>query len=239
HDVERHGLQRLDAGLIRLADVFNRDDGLQEATRNLLSRRRRHRGANRIGLGAFDIPQSDCGNAPQRPTYSRTMHPARILQPSRPRPRRIPPIHWRLLSVSSVHTAGDHVVRQILTALAALTLLFAGPAAANPSEVARALPGAEKVGEAAYSVLSIRLFNAELYANGGAFSWERPFALTLTYDRAARAETLINRSIREMRSRGAGGAERLAPLRTQLERCFTSVSQGDRFTGVSTSQETA
>ncbi|MFN3465490.1 MAG: hypothetical protein ACK4X1_15605 [Terricaulis sp.] len=130
-------------------------------------------------------------------------------------------------------------MRQILTALAALTLLFAGPAAANPSEVARALPGAEKVGEAAYSVLSIRLFNAELYANGGAFSWERPFALTLTYDRAARAETLINRSIREMSSRGAGGAERLAPLRTQLERCFTSVSQGDRFTGVSTGQETA
>lgn len=130
-------------------------------------------------------------------------------------------------------------MRHILTALATLTLLFAGPAAASPSEVTRALPGAEKVGEAAYSVLAIRLFNAELYANGGAFSWERPFALTLTYERSAGANVLINRSIREMSSRGAGNAQQLAPLRAQLERCFSSVSRGDRFTGVSTGQETA
>lgn len=130
-------------------------------------------------------------------------------------------------------------MRRFLTALAALSLLSAGPAVASPSEVTRALPDAEKVGEAAYSVLSVRLFNAELYANGGTFSWERPFALSLTYDRSARAETLINRSIREMSSRGAGNAQALAPLRAQLERCFTSVSQGDRFTGVSTGQETA
>ncbi|MEZ5960301.1 MAG: hypothetical protein R3C30_07690 [Hyphomonadaceae bacterium] len=130
-------------------------------------------------------------------------------------------------------------MRRLLTALAALTLLGVAPATASPGEVSRALPGAEKVGEAAYSVLSIRLFNAELYADGGRFSWERPFALTLTYERSARAETLINRSIREMSSRGAGNAQALAPLRAQLERCFTSVSQGDRFTGVSTGHETA
>lgn len=95
------------------------------------------------------------------------------------------------------------------------------------------------MGEAAYSVPSVRLFNAELYADGGTFSWERPFAISLTYDRSARASTLINRSIREMSSRGGGNAQALAPLRTQLERCFTNVSQGDRFTGVSTGPETA
>ncbi|MEZ5958514.1 MAG: hypothetical protein R3C27_15030 [Hyphomonadaceae bacterium] len=130
-------------------------------------------------------------------------------------------------------------MRRLLTALAALTLLGATPASASPGEVSRALPGAEKVGEAAYSVLTVRLFNAELYADSGEFSWDRPFALSLTYERSARASTLINRSIREMSSRGAGDAQHLAPLRVQLERCFTSVSQGDRFTGVSTGQETA
>lgn len=130
-------------------------------------------------------------------------------------------------------------MRRLLTALAALTLLAASPAWANPGEVSRALPGAQKVGEASYSVLSVRLFRAETFADGGTFSWERPFALTLTYERAAQASTLINRSIREMSSRGAGNAQQLAPLRAQLERCFTSVSQGDRFTGVSTGNETA
>lgn len=129
-------------------------------------------------------------------------------------------------------------MRRLLTSLAALMLL-ATPAAASPGEVSRAMPNAEKVGEAAYTVLSVRLFNAELYADGGSFSWARPFALTLTYDRSAGANVLINRSIREMSSRGAGNAQQLAPLRAQLERCFTNVSRGDRFTGVSTGHETA
>jgi len=125
-------------------------------------------------------------------------------------------------------------------ALAALALTLAAlPAWASPAEVARALPGAQKVGEASYSILAVQLFSAELYADDGQFSWERPFALSLTYQRSARASTLINRSIREMGSRGAGDAERLAPLRAQLERCFTSVSSGDRITGVSTGEETA
>lgn len=130
-------------------------------------------------------------------------------------------------------------MRRHLAALAALALLVATPASASPSEVNRALPNAERVGQASFSMLTIRLFNAELFADGGDFSWERPFALSITYDRQAQASTLINRSIREMTSRGAGNAQALAPLRTQLERCFTTVEQGDRFTGVSTGVETA
>lgn len=129
-------------------------------------------------------------------------------------------------------------MRRLFAAIAALALLTT-PASANPGEVNRAMPNAEKVGEASYTVLSVRLFRAETFADGGRFSWERPFALSLTYERSAEASTLINRSIREMSSRGAGNAQQLAPLRTQLERCFTSVSRGDRFTGVSTGVETA
>jgi hypothetical protein len=42
-----------------------------------------------------------------------------------------------------------------------------------------------------------------------------------------------------MSQRGAGSAEQLAPLRTQLARCFPDVARGDRITGVSTSANTA
>lgn len=131
------------------------------------------------------------------------------------------------------------MMRRILAALALLTCAFDGPAAARPAEVGTALPGARMVGAATYEVLAIRLFNAELWNQSGTFSWERPFALSLTYERSAQASTLINRSIREMSSRGAGNARQLAPLREQLERCFTNVARGDRFTGVSTGNETA
>lgn len=130
-------------------------------------------------------------------------------------------------------------MRPIRSVLAALAFaLCATPAAASPAEVTRALPGASKVGEASYHMLTLHLFDAELYAANG-FSWERPFAVTLTYARSARQSTLINRSISEMSGRGAGNAQTLAPLRTQLERCFPNITTGDRVTGVSTGRDTA
>jgi len=131
-------------------------------------------------------------------------------------------------------------MRPIRTTLAALAIAFAAlPAWASPAEVQRALPGAQLTGEASYHMLGIHLFNAEAYAAGGDFSWERPFALTLTYERAARQSTLLNRSISEMTQRGAGNAQALAPLRAQLARCFPDITRGDRVTGVSTGADTA
>jgi len=117
--------------------------------------------------------------------------------------------------------------------------LAAAPASASPSEVARAIPNAQKVGETRYHMLSVALFDAELYTASGDFSWSQPFALSLTYQRSARQSTLINRTIREMSQRGAGSAEQLAPLRARLARCFTNVERGDRMTGVSTGANTA
>lgn len=132
-------------------------------------------------------------------------------------------------------------MRFFRSALAALAIAFAGaaPAAANPAEVGAALPGAQSVGEAPYRLLGITVFEAELFAANGAFSWQQPFALSLTYARSARQTTIINRTISEMSNRGAGSAEQLAPLRTQLQRCFPDVARGDRITGVSTGANTA
>lgn len=128
--------------------------------------------------------------------------------------------------------------RPVIAAIA-LTLAAVGPAAASPAEVGAAIPNAQAVGQAPYRLLGITVFNAELYASEGAFSWQRPFALSLTYARSARQSTIVNRTISEMSNRGAGSAEQLAPLRTQLERCFPSVQRGDRITGVSTGANTA
>jgi hypothetical protein len=130
-------------------------------------------------------------------------------------------------------------MRPLRAALTAVALSLAAlPAWASPTEVERALPGAQKTGEASYHMLGMRLFDAEAYAVGG-FSWQRPFALTLTYERAARQSTLLNRSISEMTQRGGGSAQALAPLRAQLARCFPNIARGDRVTGVSTGPNTA
>lgn len=128
-------------------------------------------------------------------------------------------------------------MRLILTLLACV--LFTGPAYARPAEVGRALPASQMVGQATYEAFSLRLFRAELWADGGNFAWDRPFALTLIYERSARASLLVNRSISEMSSRGAGNARTLAPLRERLTACFPNISRGDRITGVSTGPNTA
>ncbi|MBY0562789.1 MAG: chalcone isomerase family protein [Hyphomonadaceae bacterium] len=132
-------------------------------------------------------------------------------------------------------------MRQFRSAFAALALALAAaaPAAANPAEVGAAIPNAQTVGQAPYRFLGITLFQAELFAAGGDFSWQQPFALTLTYQHSARQSLIINRSIVEMSQRGAGSAQTLAPLRAQLERCFPNVQRDDRITGVSTSADAA
>jgi len=132
-------------------------------------------------------------------------------------------------------------MRTTRTLIVTFALLCAGaaPAAAAPTEVTRAINGAQQVGEARYQVLGVSLFEAELYTASGDFAWTTPFALSLTYERSARASTLINRSISEMRGRGAGSARTLAPLRAQFERCFPNIARGDRVTGVSTGPNSA
>lgn len=118
-------------------------------------------------------------------------------------------------------------------------VLAAGPAWARPSEVARVLPGAERVGAARFLVLAQPVFDAELWAESGDFSWNRPFALSLTYRRAISGDALARRSVDEIaRSQGVSRAA-IAPLAARFDACFADVRAGDRITGVSTGANTA
>ena len=125
----------------------------------------------------------------------------------------------------------------MLAAAAALALLSSN-AYARPSEVAAALPNAARVGEARYEVLALAVFDAELWAPQGAFSWDQAFALSLTYQRSISARALVNRTLREMTERG-GDRAALEALRPQLQACFADVRAGDRITGLSSGADTA
>ncbi|MBI1187031.1 MAG: hypothetical protein GC206_06825 [Alphaproteobacteria bacterium] len=123
-------------------------------------------------------------------------------------------------------------------ALIAACLIVAAPANANPrpAEVERAISGAQLVGQSPYRFMVWNVFDAALWSESGAFSWESPFALTLTYRRAFSAAALADRTIDEMRRRGVEEAD---GLRGQLVRCFADVNAGDRITGVSVSPSRA
>ena len=117
--------------------------------------------------------------------------------------------------------------------------LAASPASARPAEIGRAIPDAQQVGAARYQMLALTLFEAELWSPTGAFSWQQPFALSLTYRRSFSARAITGRALTEMTQRGGGTLQSLAPLRAPLEACFANVSAGDRITGVSTGANTA
>lgn len=122
---------------------------------------------------------------------------------------------------------------RVLSALIAAGALLGAEARAKPGEIAATLPQATQVGAARYVFLNVAVFDATLWANDGAFAWERPFALSLTYRRAFTARALTNRTLQGMRDRGAGETQSLAPLAPRLRACFTDVARGDRITAVS------
>lgn len=121
-------------------------------------------------------------------------------------------------------------------AIAVALALCAVPAEARPPEVVRAMSGAQLVGEARYQMLTWTLFDAALWSEDGVFSWERPFALTLTYRQAFSSRSLVNRSLFEMSRRGAPALDRLGEL---LRECFPDVAPGDRITGLSIAPDSA
>lgn len=122
---------------------------------------------------------------------------------------------------------------------AALTNFLIGAAAAQPAELAVGMPGATQVGAARYQALGFAVFDAALWAEDGAFSWEAPFALELRYRRHFSARSLADRSIVEMSRRSGQAPSGYAALRPRLRACFADVAPGDRIIGVSTGPDNA
>lgn len=123
--------------------------------------------------------------------------------------------------------------------LLAAALLLAPGAAATPAELRAALPQAQLLGAARFAVFGISIFDAELYGVGETFNWRAPFALSLTYRKRISDDALVARSIDEMAERSSVDAAALAPLRRQLDACFTDVAPSDRFTAVSDGDDSA
>lgn len=108
---------------------------------------------------------------------------------------------------------------------------------ARHPEVFAELGEPRMLGEARYSLLAWPVFDAQLWSQHSAFSWQHPFALSLTYQRDFRGDNLVARSLRGITERtGDPPSDRLAAL---LHTCFDDVRVGDRFTGVSLDENRA
>ena len=75
------------------------------------------------------------------------------------------------------------------------------------------------------------IYDAELRVAGSEFSWEKPFALTLTYARKISREDLVEASLSEIARIENIEIDMIEYLRAPLAGCFADVRDGDQITG--------
>jgi len=93
------------------------------------------------------------------------------------------------------------------------------------------LPGAQQVGQGVFKRLGWSIYEARLYAPDGRFDPNKPYALSLTYERTIAGDRLVQASLDEMRKLGAPVGER-PEWAAALAKVLPSVSKGVTLTGV-------
>ncbi|MDN3988015.1 chalcone isomerase family protein [Zwartia vadi] len=93
------------------------------------------------------------------------------------------------------------------------------------------LPGAQQVGQGVFKRFGWSIYEATLYAPGGRFDPNKPYALSLTYERTIAGDRLVQASLDEMRKLGAPIDER-PDWGPALSKVLPSVSKGVTLTGV-------
>ena len=120
-------------------------------------------------------------------------------------------------------------MRKLLSLLFLLSL--ASPAVASDDAMQEYVPGAEVTGTARLSWLLWEVYDATLYAPGGAFSRDKPFALRLKYLLEIEGSDIAKRSCKEMRNQGYDNEVKLAAWFTQMKNIFPDVTPGTELTG--------
>lgn len=88
------------------------------------------------------------------------------------------------------------------------------------------------VGEARFTYLVFDVYDAKLLAPKGVWSFEKPFALELTYLRNLSGQKIAVRSAKEIRDQGFDNELLLAGWYSQMKDIFPDVSKGSVITGV-------
>ncbi|MEM9442683.1 MAG: chalcone isomerase family protein [Pseudomonadota bacterium] len=119
---------------------------------------------------------------------------------------------------------------------ALLSLIFSlalvSQAAADLRTARQQIPDAELVGQGRLTFLFWSVFDAALYAPGGVWSENEPFALSLSYLRDLDGESIVEASIKEMREQGMEDEAVLQRWRQDMATIFTDVDDQTTLTGI-------
>ncbi len=110
------------------------------------------------------------------------------------------------------------------------------PAYANekPSELRNSITSTAPIGFATLKKFGFQVYDAALWADVQAFTYKKPFALTLTYKLGFSRQQLVEKSIEEISRIHAPNEQAISQLTVQLNETFPNVAAGDRITAVYT-----
>jgi len=119
-----------------------------------------------------------------------------------------------------------------------MTMVFWGTSAfaalSTPSEIQANLDNASLSGAATASILTKKIYDAELWSEGGKpFAMNDDFALALTYKASFKASVLAWATVFEIARIEDSSKAEFNDLEQKLLPCFTDVKRGDRFTALS------
>lgn len=118
-----------------------------------------------------------------------------------------------------------------MVALTAISSAYAAPA-----EIATTIKQTTPYGEGKLQRLVITAYKASVWTDAHAWSYDAPFALSITYNMGFTKDELVDRTISEM----AAQSESPSPAegyRDALSKAFASVKDGDRFTALMTAKK--
>ena len=113
-----------------------------------------------------------------------------------------------------------------------MSLTLTAPAFADLRTARLEIPNAELVGEGRLKYLFWSVFDASLYAPGGTWSKDSPFALSLSYLRDLKGASIVDASIDEMRKQGMSDETTLKRWRDAMAEIFLDVDDQTTLTGI-------
>jgi hypothetical protein len=119
-----------------------------------------------------------------------------------------------------------------------VAIAFAAPPPL-PATVTADIPSLQPLGDARFRKMLFHVYDVSLWANGGRWSAEAPFALDVRYAMRIRGADLARRSVEEMRGLGYADAAELARWEAAMARIFPDIAPGDRLVGASVPGEGA
>lgn len=103
---------------------------------------------------------------------------------------------------------------------------------ANNEMVKNHVPQAELVGKGKLSKFIWDVYDAELYASKGQFSWDDPFALRIKYLRDISKEQIADTTIQEIKKQGFHDYQKLKEWKYDLLNAIPDVQKGTEITGI-------